>query len=484
MAEPRIAIVGAGIGGLTAAALLGPHAEVTVYERSEKAGGKIRQVVFGNRGIDCGPTVFTMKPLFERIFSLCGERIDDHLRLTPLSVLARHHWQDGSSLDLYADKERSAEAIAAFAGQKEADAYLGFIRMAGRTWKTLYSPLIEQEEANFGRLLSRTPPQRLIQLNPYISLWRELSGRFRDERLRQLFGRYATYCGSSPFKAPGVLAMIAHIEQEGVWAIDGGITALADALMNIARKRGARFSFGASIEGIERDGNTATGVLNGAFSPAEGIIFNGDVAALSAGNLAGAHEPARAPERSLSAITMCTEGSAKGTPLALHNVFFSSDYRGEFDTLARQQGLPEDPTVYLYAPDFDQSPEENNRFMALINAPPDGDRKAYTEGEVSACRNRILTQLKRCGLKLQPDPASTVMTTPADFARRFPATGGALYGRPVHGWRASFQRPGIRTRTRGLYCAGGSVHPGSGVPMAALSGLMAARAVMQDYALT
>jgi 1-hydroxycarotenoid 3,4-desaturase len=481
MAKPQIAIVGAGIAGLTTAVLLGPHAQVTVYERSREVGGKIKQLGVGNRRVDSGPTVFTMKPLFERIFRICGEKLDDHLSLEKLPILARHFWQDGSTLDLFADRDRALDAVKDFAGKREADALAGFFAMAERTWETLYDPMIEQEGADFARLLATTPPHRLVRLNPYTTLWKELSRRFKDPRLRQLFGRYATYCGSSPFEAPGVLSIITHVERQGVWTIDGGMTSLAEALHRVAMKRGVTFAFGAEIDRIEAEHGRATGVVNGVLRPADGVVFNGDIAALPG---ALEEEPSQPPARSLSAVTMCTEGHAEGAPLSYHNVFFSKDYQSEFETLFRTGCMPDDPTVYLHAPDTDQHTDTEQRFMALINAPPNGDSVTYSERERSECRSRILDQLKRCGVTLMPDPQSTQMTTPTDFARRFPATGGALYGRPTHGWRASFQRPGIRTRTKGLYCAGGSVHPGSGVPMAALSGLMAARAVIQDYRLT
>lgn len=488
MQKERVAIVGAGIAGLTAAAILGPRAQVTVFERDDRSGGKIRQEILGNRAIDCGPTVFTLKPIFDQIFAACGERLEDHLALTPLDVLARHAWPDGSRLDLYADIGQSAEAIAAFAGKREADAYLGYVKMARRVWETLYHPLIYQPDADFARMMVKTPPHQLIRLNPYISLWRELSGRFRDERLRQLFGRYTTYCGSSPFKAPGVLSMIAHIEQQGVWSIDGGMKALAEALLRVAIKRGATFEYGAEIEEIEKQGGQVTGVRGVKSARAPIVLFNGDIAALERGQVGSdTHGSRQAPakkERSQSAVTLCFSGESEGLPLHLHNVFFSSNYRAEFDNVFERGTLPDEPTVYVFAPDHDQPNDGTRRFFCLMNAPPHGDTNRYSEEDKRQCQSKILSHLKRCGLTLTPDPASMVTTTPAEFAERFPATGGALFGQPIHGWRASFQRPGIRTETKGLYCAGGSVHPGSGVPMAALSGLMAAQAIIRDYALT
>ena len=489
MPRERIAIVGAGIAGLTAAAVLASRADVTVYERDEQPGGKLRQVKWGNRSIDCGPTVFTLKPVFEEIFAMCGERLEDHVRLSPLNVLARHAWPDGSMLDLYADKSQNVDAIAEFAGPREADAYLDFLKMAERTWTTLYWPFVRQTRASFPGLMLKTPVTDLIRLNPYITLWGELSKRFKDERLRQLFGRYTTYCGSSPFQAPGTLSLIAHIEQEGVWSIDGGMRALAEALERIASKRGVRFEYGADIEEIRTEG----GRVNGIVGPAEAnespiVLFNGDADALARGKLnecgANGHKPRPVRKRTQSAVTLCFLGEADGFEPAMHNVFFSSDYRAEFDRVLTDERIPDEPTIYVFAPDYDSRQQKSQRFFCLMNAPAHGDTKTYSEEEQRQCQSKILSHVKMCGLTLTPEPETMVTTTPTEFAQRFPATGGALFGKPIHGWRASFLRPGIKTRTRGLYRAGGSVHPGSGVPMAALSGLMAAQTIMKDYGLT
>lgn len=486
MAKDRVAVVGAGIAGLTAAAILAGRTEVSLFERQSQVGGKIRQVTLGNRSIDCGPTVFTLKPIFERIFALCGERLEDHVSITPLDVLGRHRWTDGSQLDLFADRDRTYEAIREFAGEKEAHAYGGYLAAAERNWKTLYAPMIEQPKARFDRLVTSIPPHRLIRLNPYISLWRELSGRFKDERLRQLFGRYTTYCGSSPFHAPSVMSMITHIEQEGVWSIDGGIKAIADALAKIAEKRGVQFHFDTDVASIEKGSNGAGHALSPSAEDFPIVVFNGDVAALERGTLSGDEEPSQdtPSSRSTSAVTFCFTGTAEGFVPSMHNVFFPPRYRREFDSIFGKGAMPEDPTVYLYTPDHNDDPHEDRRFFCLMNAPANGDTKTYSKREQDLCQSRILALLKRCGLNLKINRDSLVTTMPDDFAQRFPATGGALYGKPIHGLRASFQRRGIRTKTKGLYCAGGSVHPGSGVPMAALSGLMAAQAVMKDYALT
>jgi 1-hydroxycarotenoid 3,4-desaturase len=192
--------------------------------------------------------------------------------------------------------------------------------------------------------------------------------------------------------------------------------------------------------------------------------------------------------RSLSALTWAINAPTSGFSLARHNVFFSDDYAAEFDAIFRRGELPGAPTVYVCAQDRDGAdggpPPARERMLCLVNAPANGDTRRYSSSEIEQCEERTFSLLTRCGLVLQRDSRNTVLTTPTEFAAMFPATGGALYGRASHGWRASFQRPGARTRVPGLYLAGGSTHPGPGVPMAALSGRMAAASAFSDLAST
>jgi 1-hydroxycarotenoid 3,4-desaturase len=174
----------------------------------------------------------------------------------------------------------------------------------------------------------------------------------------------------------------------------------------------------------------------------------------------------------------------QGFPLLHHNVFFSNDYAAEFEDIFKRARIPEAPTVYVCAQDRGDgtAQPDKDRLFLLVNAPATGDRAQFSSEDIASCETRMLGLLQRCGLTVKP--LTSRVTTPADFHRLFPATGGALYGRASHGWMASFQRPGSATKIPGLYLAGGSTHPGAGVPMAALSGRLAARRLVSDRAST
>ncbi len=252
--ENRVVIVGAGVGGLvTAIELAARGLDVELVERALGPGGKMRQVRVGDARLDAGPTVFTMRWVFEEVFAAAGVSLGNRLRLKPAQTLARHAWEDGSRLDLFADRARSADAIARFAGPAEGRRYLEFCAEARGIYETLEGPFIRGHRTSAAGLVGRVGPRGLgglWRIKPFATLWSELSKRFRDAHLRQLFARYATYAGSSPYLAPATLMLIAHVEQEGVWLVEGGMHRLAQALAELAGELGARIRYGTETSEI------------------------------------------------------------------------------------------------------------------------------------------------------------------------------------------------------------------------------------------
>ncbi len=486
-----VVIVGAGIGGLVAALDLARQGvAVTVLERASAPGGKMRQVATGGVRLDAGPTVFTMRWVFDALFADAGTTLAEHLTLHKADILARHAWSDTERLDLHADAAQTEAAIGALAGAAEARGYRAFREESSQIYRTLERTFITAPRPSPVSLVRAVAGQGfggLWSIRPFDTMWAALGRHFRDPRLRQLFGRYATYCGSSPYLAPATLMLVAHVEQEGVWLVEGGMHRLAATLAKLAAAQGATIRYGAEVAEVSMAGGRASGVrlTGGEQIAADAVIVNADAAAVAAGLLGrGVQRAVRAPsgQRSLSAVTWAMQAEATGFPLSRHTVFFSRDYAAEFDAIARG-ALPGEPTIYVCAQDRDDAgarpgggPE---RLLVLVNAPATGDMRPFPDSEITACADRTFAHLERCGLTVRPaaDPA---VTTPETFNRLFPATGGALYGQATHGPMASFARPGSRTAVPGLYLAGGSAHPGAGVPMAALSGRLAAASVIAD----
>jgi len=480
----RVIVVGAGMGGLAAAADLARQGcEVTVLEAAASPGGKMRHVEVGGRGVDGGPTVFTMRWIFEGLFADAGERLEDHLTIAASDLLARHAWRAGGRLDLFADIERSADAIADFASPADAQGYRDFCARSAAIHRTLVGPFIASERPSMVDLVRRVGDVgALWRTMPLRTLWSALGVHFRDARLRQLFARYATYVGSSPFLAPATLMLVAHVEQDGVWQVKGGMRAVALALHRLAEGQGARFCFGATVARVLVEGGRAAGVRldGGEELRADAVVFNGDVSALPA--LGAGGRPTPRGKRSLSAITWCVNAPTAGFDLAHHNVFFAEDYAAEFDAVFTRRRVAEAPTVYICAQDRGETepppaPGAPERLLVLVNAPPDGDVARFDAPAEAA---RAFGLFAACGLHVGQE--GMVATTPEGFHARFPATGGALYGRANHGMTGSFARPGARGPLPGLYLAGGSVHPGPGIPMAAMSGRLAAARLLEDRA--
>lgn len=492
MAETPTVIIGAGIGGLTSAALLSARdVPVMVLEKQATPGGKVRQLEVDQSPIDAGPTVFTMRPVIDAIFDSAGASTEDYLTLTPADTLARHAWNMAGHLDLFSDHEKSVDAIGDFAGAKAANGFRSFSQEARKIFNILERPFLQDSKTYPPGLMWRIGLWRtgaLLAIRPYESLWKVLGEHFEDPRLRQLFGRYTTYCGSSPFKTPATLMLIAHVESQGVWKIQGGMNALASALEAVARKNGASFRYGAKVDEICVARGKVSGVRleSGEKIITQSVICNADPSALGAGvfgpqvRKAASIVPPR--NRSLSAMVWLAKSKAEGFALDHHNVFFSGDYPGEFADI-KSGRVPSAPTVYVCALDHNggdaPQPDRRQRFQIIVNAPANGDTHSYSAQEKDQCTSKMLSRLSACGLELET-PLEHRLITPNDFSQLFPATGGALYGRASHGWAASFLRPGCRTKIRGLYCAGGATHPGAGVPMAALSGKLASEAVLSD----
>ena len=482
----RAVVIGAGMGGLaTAIRLAAGGCRVTVVEAAEGPGGKARARMTAAGPAAMGPTVLTLKAEVDALFALAGTTTEAEVALTRLPRLARHWWPDSGPLDLYPDRDANIEAIRAFAGPREADGFARFDARARALYEAFEHPVMRAAKPDLPAIARTTlrQPNLWPALLPGMTLDRWLTQFFRDPRLLQLFGRYATYVGGRPARTPAVLALVWQAEAQGVWAVKDGIQALAAALARAAESLGVRFHYATNARRITRQSGRVSQVeTDQGHHPADIVVFNGDPRALTDGHLGEAAQSALKPpgKPSLSAWVWSFAATPTGPTaqdLLHHNLFFTADPQAEFGPIGKGR-MPVSPTLYLNAQDRELGPTPaTERFQIILNAPP--NRPDHPD-EDRSCHDRTFPALAQMGLTFSPPPGPEALTRPKDLAQRFPASQGAIYGASPEGTLAAFLRPVARTSLPGLYLAGGGVHPGAGVPMALLSGKQAALQALQD----
>lgn len=484
--QPRAVVIGAGMGGLAAAIRLAAGGcRVTVMESADTPGGKARVRATEAGPAAMGPTVLTLKSEVDALFALCGTTTEAEVQVTRLPRLARHWWPDAGPLDLYPDRDANIDAIRAFAGNREAQGFARFDAAARALYNAFEQPVMRAAKPDLAAIARTTlrQPRLWPALLPGMTLDRWLTQFFKDPRLRQLFGRYATYVGGRPTHTPAVLSLVWQAEAQGVWAITEGIQALAAALARSAETLGIRFHYATNARRITRQsGRVSLVETDQGHHPADIVVFNGDPRALTDGLLGEAAQSALKPpgKPSLSAWVWsfaATPHGPKAADLLHHNLFFTADPQAEFGPIG-QGRMPESPTLYLHAQDRELGPTPAlERFQIILNAPPN---RPSPPDEDRICHDRTFPALGQIGLTFSPLPGPEALTRPKDLAHRFPASQGAIYGASPEGALAAFRRPVARTSLPGLYLAGGGVHPGAGVPMALLSGRQAAQQALMD----
>lgn len=507
----RVGVVGAGIGGLSAAALLAKEGyEVEVFERLPYAGGKAASVELGGYRFDTGPSLFTMPWVFRDFFARLGERMEDRLRPIALEPICKYFYPDGSRLSAYADEERFGAELEAKTGSSGAE--LGRYRRSGRRlWDIAGELFLTKSLHEASTYLSRKglwSIARLPWIDPFRSLHEANAAAFSDPRVAQLFDRYATYNGSSPFKTPATMRIVPQAEyQWGGWAVEGGIRSVATALEGAARDAGARLRLGAEVEAIltePRGGATSGGRakvagvrVGGRDLPYDIVVSDADVLSTYR-RLLGAPDAPEARryeglEPSSSGLVFLWGIKAAFPELSSNNIFFSGDYRAEFEALfaepsacrgagasaaeeSRSWPGPE-LTIYINITSRTtpgDAPPGGENWFVLVNAPRNaGQDWAPVAAEV---RRRVLERLSReLGRELEALIEVERIMTPADIERDTGSTYGSLYGIASNDrLSAFFRHPNRSRRIRGLYFCGGSAHPGGGMPLALLSGSLAA----------
>lgn len=491
--QPNIIIVGGGLGGLAAAIRLqfAGH-RVRLLEKNERVGGKMNLVQAEGYTFDTGPSLFTMPWVVRELWAAVGRNADDVLDIVPVDPVCRYRWPDGTCWDHRAALPDLINEITRLS-PTDAVNFFRFMAFAGRIYQATAEPFLL---APFGGWRDFVTPRFVRDapaLDPFHTVDQAVRRYFRSPYLQQVFNRYATYNGSSPYRAPATFCIIPYIEfAEGGWYLKGGMYSLARTLQQLAEELGVEIETGAEVVEVDVRNGRAQGVRlgDGRELGAQRVVVNVDALHGLRHLVAPEHRRRWTNRRidrfepSCSGFVLLLGIDHDYPDLAHHNIFFSSDYPAEFRAIFDLKIPAPEPTLYVAATvrsDTEHAPRGGMNLFVLVNAPATSDRFQW-EREASAYRDLVVRLLERRGLPgLQHHIRFEHMITPADFGDRYRAWRGSLYGGSSNHQLSAFLRPPIVSPdVQGLYFVGGATHPGGGIPLVLLSGRAVATTIVQE----
>lgn len=493
-----VAVVGAGLGGLSAACVLAARGHaVTLYDKNPWLGGKAAVLEEAGFRFDMGPTILTVPRVLERVFAEAGRSVGDYMDLRRLDPQWRCFFDDGSRIDLVEDVPAMAAAMERFApGSGAGTGYEKFLSISehlhGVSEKFFFWKAVQDmfDTIDIRANMNPSTLRDVLSLRMHATVASTIRGKVKDARLAQMLDHFVQYVGSSPYAAPAVLCAIAHMQTaEGVWYPMGGTRAVAEGLARLSADLGVELRPAVEVDGLDIVGGAVRGLrVKGGVEPYDAVISNMDAVRtyreLVGGDVGRAYER-KSFEPACSGVVLYLGLDRRYEHLAHHDFVFSRDPEEEFDCIYRKGEPAPDPTAYLAAPsstDPSVAPEGGEALYVLVHTPylrPHHDWSAM----LPAYRQVILDKLKRTGG--MPDLEERIVferhLTPQDIHERYRVLDGAIYGLASHGRINGAFKPGNRSReVRGLYLAGGAAHPGPGMPMVMMSGWIAADALDSD----
>jgi len=497
IAKERVAVIGAGMGGMcTAARLAKAGYEVTVFESSDRHGGKCRTEWIGNYAFDTGPSLLTLPAVYRDFFQRTGDVMGRVVELQPVNPSFDYRFADGSAVRFAnLSRKETLTAIEKSFGISSAQEWDQIMRQAEAMWDVSREPFIESELRSILSLLKRPTLIRDLRI---IAPWKSLRDlTLRDQRLRKILDRYATYSGSDPRVAPAVLASIAFVEEAfGAWHIKGGVGKLADAVYQRALDRGVKFHFSTAVTQINHDGKSTTGIslADGSLLDFSIVVANADASTVYSKLITGKVKKLRTERANLAKAVPSLAGfslllglrpAESDTGLSHHNIFFPENYDAEFEDIFDRKQPVTDPTIYLCAPQDDSMVKHpgHEAWFVLVNAPRHDQSGADGFNWNDADFNhryamQIIDSLEARGISIRDRLEVLEIRTPADLERTVSAPGGAIYGTSSNGARSAFMRAKNRSPLKGLFFVGGSAHPGGGLPLVGLSAEIVSQAIV------
>jgi phytoene desaturase len=480
MPAKKVLIIGAGIAGIaTAIRLVVKGYQVEVFEANDYPGGKLAEIKQGGFRFDAGPSLLTMPQYVDELFELAGKDPSQSFSYQKLDTICKYFYEDGSRLTAFADKEKFINDVESLTG--EGHAIRKHLENSSRIYKISNPVFLEKSLQRIKTYLTSDAIRAFFQLpklDASLTMHQANSKTFKDNRLVQYADRYATYNGSNPYKAPATLNVIPHLEQHfGAYFPKGGMYSIATCLVELAESVGVKFHYNSKVDQILLKDKKAIGIkINEDIINADIIISNTDVW-FTYHKLLSSH-PYLFPnkilnqERSSSALIFYWGIKKQFPELDLHNIFFSADYKAEFDHIWQQQNIYDDPTVYVNISSklkIDDAPADCENWFVMINVP--ANKGQDWDKLIEEARKNILQKLSR---KLKTDIADLIISEsildPRSVESRTSSYQGSIYGTSSNSRFAAFLRHANRSsKIKNLYFCGGSVHPGGGIPLCLLS---------------
>lgn len=486
-ARRSIAIVGAGIGGLTAAARLA-HAghDVTVFEKNAVPGGRCGQIRENGFTFDIGPTILLMRDVVEGVFRDCGHDPSEYLELIRCDPNYRIHFADGSSLLFGPNLGEMRDELEGME-KGSFEQYLSFLQKSRHHFDASVEHLVTRPLDGVANYLNPSLMRTLLSVRALRKLHPWLGGFFQDERLKRSLGFQTMYLGLSPYDAPATFSLLPYTELAmGIWYPMGGLYRVPLALEKLAKACGAKFRYESPVDKVLSDGQRSTGVqVRGKDEPFDVVIVNADLPYAYERLAPELKKPYRNPKFTSSAFMLYLGVNRRYEQLEHHNVLFGGNYRETFDEIFKTGRVPADPSFYVNRPsktDPTLAPEGGDALYVLVPVPHQNDSIDWTK-EAPRLREQILTLMeKRLGLTgLRESIVFERQLTPDGWADRFNLARGSAFGLSHVFSQVGALRPPTRDRTlHNLYFVGASTQPGTGIPLVMLSAKIVAERIAQE----
>ena len=493
----KVIVIGAGIGGMSAAARLAKAGhDVTIFEGSDRTGGKCRTKWIGNYAFDTGPSLLTLPAVYRDLFLKTGKRIEHILKIDPVDPAFEYNFADKTKITFpNLSLKGTCDSIESVLGKEAGNQWHNLMQRAEHMWDVSRGPFVESELKSISSLIAKKGFLGNLKVIAPLTSLRKLTGKYtKNPYLSKIIDRYATYSGSDPRKVPAVLLTIAFVESSfGAWHIKGGIGQLSTAIENRCRELGVKFELNTSVTRITTENSAASGVeVNGKFYPADFVVANADAELVYNKLLDGKIKEISPERKKLAKATKSLAGfslllgldnskiSGPAPVMPHHSIYFPENYDAEFDDIFLKKIPVNDPTIYICAPTDSDMVKGNNleAWSVLINAPRHEPGTGWDwNKDATFYATKIIAKLDELGLRVSERLDVMEFQTPADLEQEVSAPGGSIYGTSSNGARSAFLRASNTSPLKNLYCVGGSAHPGGGLPLVGISAEIVAEAI-------